>query len=89
MLASLDDINNFHEGFNMSLNILMPDAVLGIDDDELGYIVTLKNGYSFDPHWHEGVKGFDTSHEVKKAIRHIYQCREHLTSKGCIECGDN
>jgi len=63
--------------------MLLPDHVLHWDDERQngdGIIVTLKYGRSFDPVWHEGVKGFDTIQEAKSATRRdTYPCK-------CSEC---
>lgn len=50
------------------------------DLDEPGaIIVTLHYGWSFEPHCHEGVKGFDTAREAKIDIRAASRCY-------CDEC---
>jgi hypothetical protein len=52
-------------------------------DDERSYgngiIITLKWGWSFENHYHEGVRGFDTPKETKEALKNIYPCN-------CKEC---
>lgn len=39
-----------------------------------GIIVTLHYGWSFEPRYHEGVRGFDTVSEAKKAIANSFIC---------------
>lgn len=62
----------------------LPRHVEHFDDERAAgnsVIVTLHYGWSFEPHAHEGVRGFDTIREALAASskREIYQCR-------CDEC---
>ena len=52
------------------------------DDERIegnGIIVTLHYGWSFEPNYHEGVRGFDTIKEANQAVKNSYKCN-------CDEC---
>jgi hypothetical protein len=62
----------------------MSNHIQHIDDErdmDNGIIVTLAYGYSFEPRYHEGVRGFDTMREMRAATakKEIYTC-------GCALC---